>query len=66
MGKTNSKQQLCYAIETDNGVNVRDIITHNPSFINDYINLDSDFTPLCMAAYYGSMNAAKVLLEVYI
>jgi hypothetical protein len=66
MGGINFKEKLCYAIKTDDAQSLRQIIEQNNSLLEDYINLNNDYTALCLAAHYGSLNCIKTLIEVYI
>ena len=64
MGKTNSKEILLNAMRGDQDTEIRRILEKEPNLKDDYINALGDHTALCMAAYFGSSVATKILIEV--
>jgi hypothetical protein len=66
MGTSNTKDLLLNAIRQDKDKDmIKKILLKNPDLKNCYVNKNSDHTALCMAAYYGSLNAFKTLVDVF-
>ncbi len=64
MGITNTKDSLMNAMRGDQEQQIKALLEKNPSLKDDYVNKTCDQTSLCMAAYFGSEVAARVLLDV--
>jgi hypothetical protein len=64
MGKTNSKNAMLEAIKSNDDNIIKQILSKNRSLANMPVNQKEDHPSLCMAAFYGNLNAAKALVEV--
>lgn len=66
MGLSTSKDRLFEAIRSDQNTEVKKILEKFPELKNAFINKNNDHTSLCMAAYFGSFNSFKYLVDVII
>ena len=64
MGKTNSKELLLNAMRADQEAQIRSILEKDLTLKDDYVNGNKDHTAFCMAAYFGSVVATRILIEV--
>lgn len=64
MGQKEFKNKLFESIKNDNYQKVKTILLNHRKLLNDFINPNKDYTPIMCCAYYNSVDALNVLIDL--